>query len=84
MPLRLLMGCWCGRVAVAGPVRDGVGHHRGSFRSARRPFVRENGAYFLTDVEGETEVGAFHRLEQTVAAAHAVFGGADFTVQSMR
>lgn len=41
--------------------------------------VRENGAYFLTDVEGDTAVGAFHRLEQTVAAAHAVFGGTDFT-----
>lgn len=41
--------------------------------------VRENGAYFLTDVEGDTEVGALHRLEQTFAAAHAVFGGADFS-----
>lgn len=41
--------------------------------------MRENGAYFLTDVGRDTEVGAFYRLEQTVAAAHTVFGGAEFT-----
>lgn len=34
--------------------------------------VLENGAFFLTDVDGETEVGAFYRLEQTVPAAEAV------------
>ncbi|WP_263090297.1 hypothetical protein [Curtobacterium sp. RIT-PI-V] len=35
----------------------------------------ENGAFFLTDVDGETEVGAFYRLEQTVPAAADVLGG---------
>ncbi len=44
--------------------------------------IRENGAYFLTDVEGDVELGAFHRLEQTVTAAHTLLGGTDFTVQS--
>lgn len=42
--------------------------------------IRENGAYFLAEVEGETEVGAFCLLEQTVASAHTVFGGTDVTV----
>ncbi|QZQ55565.1 hypothetical protein KZI27_01465 [Curtobacterium sp. TC1] len=37
--------------------------------------ILENGAFFLTDVGGETEVGAFYRLEQTVPAAAAVLGG---------
>ena len=37
--------------------------------------ILENGAFFLTDVDGETEVGAFYRLEQTVPAAAAVLGG---------
>ncbi|QSB24677.1 hypothetical protein [Curtobacterium sp. 24E2] len=37
--------------------------------------VLENGACFLTDVDGDIEVGAFCRLEQTVPAAAAVLGG---------
>lgn len=37
--------------------------------------ILENGAFFLTDVDGETEVGAFSRLKQTVPAAAAVLGG---------
>ncbi|TCL87849.1 hypothetical protein EDF31_102558 [Curtobacterium sp. PhB142] len=35
----------------------------------------ESGAFFLTDVDGAAEVGAFYRLEQTVPAAAAVLGG---------
>lgn len=41
--------------------------------------IRENGAYFLTDVEGDVELGAFYRLEQTVPAAHTVFARSEFT-----
>ncbi len=37
--------------------------------------ILENGACFLTDVDGDIEVGAFYRLEQTVPAAAAVLGG---------
>ncbi|WP_159573740.1 hypothetical protein [Curtobacterium sp. 18060] len=37
--------------------------------------ILENGASFLTDVDGDTEIGAFYRLEQTVPAAAAVLGG---------
>ncbi|MDT0235390.1 hypothetical protein [Curtobacterium sp. BRB10] len=36
--------------------------------------VLENGAFFLTDVDGDTEIGAFYRLEQTVPAAAAILG----------
>ncbi|MDT0235393.1 hypothetical protein [Curtobacterium sp. BRB10] len=42
--------------------------------------VLENGAFFLTDVDGETEVGAFYRLEQTVPAAAAVLTDPGFEV----
>lgn len=34
--------------------------------------VLENGAFCLVDVDSETEVGAFYRLEPTVPATEAV------------
>ncbi|MDT0235244.1 hypothetical protein [Curtobacterium sp. BRB10] len=40
--------------------------------------VWENGAFFLTDVDGGTELGAFYRLEHTVSAAEALLVGSPF------
>ncbi|WP_182066906.1 hypothetical protein [Curtobacterium sp. ME12] len=38
----------------------------------------ENGAFFLTNVDGDTELGAFHRLEHTVPAAETILSGPSY------
>lgn len=44
--------------------------------------IQENGAFFLTDIEADVELGAFYRLEQAVTAANTLLGGTDLTIRS--